>query len=199
MGHRLSAITTRTGDDGTSGLADGTRLPKDHARFHAMGDVDELNSQLGLLRAQLKASLLEPQILADYAAEMGQVDEALRQVQNDLFNLGGQISCPGMTLLLPERLQQLDEWVARDNADLPRLSEFILPGGSLAAAQCHIARTLARRAERSLTALGHALEDGESQTALLRQYLNRLSDWLFILSRRINRALGQADVLWQRD
>ncbi|MFZ9140355.1 MAG: cob(I)yrinic acid a,c-diamide adenosyltransferase, partial [Burkholderiaceae bacterium] len=149
MGHRLSAITTRTGDDGTSGLADGTRLPKDHARFHAMGDVDELNSQLGLLRAQLKAGLSAPQALAAHAAEMQAVDEALRQVQNDLFNLGGQISCPGMTLLMPERLQQLDDWVARDNADLPRLTEFILPGGSLAAAQCHIARTLARRAERS--------------------------------------------------
>ncbi len=190
MGHRLSAITTRTGDDGTSGLADGTRLPKDHARFHAMGDVDELNSQLGLLRAQLSAHATE---------DLQSVDQALQQVQNDLFNLGGQISCPGMTLLMPERLQQLDEWVARDNADLPRLTEFILPGGSLPAAQCHVARTLARRAERSLTALGHTLEDGEAQTALLRQYLNRLSDWLFILSRRINRTLGQADVLWQRD
>jgi len=190
MGHRLSAITTRTGDDGTSGLADGTRLPKDHARFHAMGDVDELNSQLGLLRAQLNVH---------HAEELQSVDQALRQVQNDLFNLGGQISCPGMTLLMPERLQQLDAWVTRDNADLPRLTEFILPGGSLPAAQCHVARTVARRAERSLTALGHALEDGEAQTALLRQYLNRLSDWLFILSRRINRTLGQADVLWQRD
>lgn len=191
MGHRLSSITTRTGDDGTSGLADGTRLPKDHARFHAMGDVDELNSQIGLLRALLRAEAA--------SADFRSVDEKLRAVQNDLFDLGGQISCPGLVLLKTERLQQLDEWVAQDNADLPRLQEFILPGGSIPAAQGHVVRTLARRAERSLTALGHALEDGEAQTAVLRQYLNRLSDWLFILSRRLNRALGQDDVLWQRD
>jgi cob(I)alamin adenosyltransferase len=186
MANRLTQIATRTGDDGTTGLGDGQRVSKDHLRVAAMGDVDELNSQLGVL-------LAEPLPPA--------VRELLFAIQHELFNLGGELSIPGFTLLQPEAVAQLDEALALYNEQLPRLAEFILPGGSRSAALAHVARTVARRAERALVAL--AQSDG-AQGALNdapRHYLNRLSDLLFVLARVLNRAnldgLGGDDVYWR--
>ena len=184
MGHRLSQIATRTGDDGSTGLGDGTRVRKDALRVQAMGDVDELNSQLGLL-------LCEP------------LPEGVRTllvvVQHELFNLGGELSMPGMTLLKPEAVAHLDAALAEHNAALPRLQEFILPAGTRSAALAHVGRTIARRAERAVVALGHAEPVAEAP----RQYLNRLSDLLFVLARVLNRAnldgLGGDDVYWQSE
>jgi cob(I)alamin adenosyltransferase len=182
MGNRLTRIATRTGDDGTTGLADGSRLPKSALRVAAMGDVDELNSQLGVL-------LCEP--LPD------DVRALLRQVQHQLFNLGGELSLPGQALLKADEVAALDAALERHNATLPALAEFILPGGSRSAALAHVARTVARRAERALVALGAA----EAINAAPRQYLNRLSDLLFVLARVLNRAnldgLGGDDVYWR--
>ena len=182
MGKRLTQIATRTGDDGTTGLGDNTRVPKDHLRVRAMGDVDELNSQLGVL-------LAEP--LPD------DVRSLLQQVQHQLFNLGGELSIPGFELLKTEAVAVLDEALAEHNAELPKLQEFILPGGSRSAAIAHVARTVARRAERALVALG----EGDTVNAAPRQYLNRLSDLLFVLARVLNRAnldgLGGDDVYWR--
>ena len=141
MGHRLTQISTRTGDDGTTGLGDGTRVPKDHLRVSAMGDVDELNSQLGVL-------LAEP--LPD------DVRALLVVIQHELFNLGGELSIPGYELLKPEAVIRLDEALAHHNAALPRLQEFILPAGTRSAALAHVARTIARRAERAVVALDRA-------------------------------------------
>jgi len=179
MGKRLSKIATRTGDDGSTGLGDGSRTRKDSLRIAAIGDVDELNSQLGLL---LTENLPEP------------VGAAMLHVQHDLFDLGGELCIPGYTLLKPAQVAQLDDWLAHYNADLPRLAEFILPGGSRAAAQAHVCRAVCRRAERSLVALGAA----EALNEAPRQYLNRLSDLLFVLARVLNRAGGGSDVMWQR-
>ena len=180
MGNRLTQIATRTGDDGTSGLADNTRLPKHHARFAAMGDVDELNSHIGLLLCEL----LPPD-----------VRNLLGDVQHQLFNLGGELSMPGYTLLKPEALVQLDQALADHNAALPRLAEFILPAGTRAAAQAHVCRTVARRAERAVVALG--AQDTLHPTP--RQYLNRLSDLLFVLARVFNRVDGGDDVYWKSE
>jgi cob(I)alamin adenosyltransferase len=182
MGNRLTRIATRTGDDGTTGLADGSRVPKSNLRVAAMGDVDELNSQLGVL-------LAEP--LPD------DVRALLRQIQHQLFNLGGELSLPGQTLLKAEEVAALDAALERYNATLPALAEFILPGGTRSAAIAHVARTVARRAERALVALGEA----DAVNAAPRQYLNRLSDLLFVLARVLNRAnldgLGGDDVYWR--
>ena len=182
MANRLTQIATRTGDDGTTGLGDGSRVAKDHARVRAMGDVDELNSQLGVLRC-------EP--LPD------DVRALLVVVQHDLFDLGGELSIPGYALLKDEVLAGLDAALARHNEALPRLKEFILPAGTRSAALAHVARTVARRAERSVVALG-AVDTVRPQA---RQYLNRLSDLLFVLARVLNRAnldgLGGDDVYWQ--
>ncbi len=184
MANRLTQIATRTGDDGTTGLGDGTRTRKDALRVQAMGEVDELNSTLGLL-------LAEP------------LPEAVRallvEVQHELFNLGGELSIPGYTLLKDEAVARLDEALAQHNATLPRLQEFILPGGTRSAAIAHVARTVARRAERALVALAAA----EAVNAAPRQYLNRLSDLLFVLARVLNRAnldgLGGDDVYWRSE
>jgi cob(I)alamin adenosyltransferase len=182
MGNRLTRIATRTGDDGTTGLADGSRVAKSDRRVAAMGDVDELNSQLGVL-------LCEP--LPD------DVRMLLRGIQHQLFNLGGELSLPGQTLLKVDEVAALDAALERHNATLPPLAEFILPGGSRSAAIAHVARTVARRAERTLVALG----DVEAVNAAPRQYLNRLSDLLFVLARVLNRAnldgLGGDDVYWR--
>ncbi|MBS0426025.1 MAG: cob(I)yrinic acid a,c-diamide adenosyltransferase [Proteobacteria bacterium] len=180
MGNRLTQIATRTGDDGTTGLGDNTRVPKSHLRVHAMGDVDELNSHIGLL-------LCEP--LPDAVRDL------LVDVQHQLFNLGGELSMPGYTLLKPDALLQLDQALADHNATLPRLAEFILPAGTRAASQAHVCRTVARRAERAVVALGadEPLNDG------LRQYLNRLSDLLFVLARVLNRMDGDDDVYWKSE
>jgi cob(I)alamin adenosyltransferase len=184
MSNRLTQIATRTGDDGTTGLGDGSRVAKDHLRIRALGDVDELNSQLGVL-------LAEP-LPAD-------VRELLVVVQHELFNLGGELSIPGFELLKASALAQLDDALQRFNAPLPRLKEFVLPAGSRSAALAHVARSVARRAERAVVALG-AAEDVRAEP---RQYLNRLSDLLFVLARTLNRAnldgLGGDDVYWNSE
>lgn len=184
MGNRLTQIATRTGDDGTTGLSDGSRVPKTHLRVAAMGDVDELNSTLGVL-------LAEP--LPD------DVRELLVVVQHELFNLGGELSMPGYSLLKDTAVLHLDEALEQHNAALPRLKEFILPAGTRSAALAHVARTVARRAERAVVAL--AAE--EALNAAPRQYLNRLSDLLFVLARVLNRAnldgLGGDDVYWKSE
>ena len=180
MGNRLTQIATRTGDDGSTGLGDNTRVSKNSARPHAMGDVDELNSHLGLL-------LCEP-LPADVRTLLG-------DVQHQLFNLGGELSIPGYELLKDDALLQLDQALATYNAQLPRLQEFILPAGTRAAAQAHICRTVARRAERAVVALGAA----EAMREAPRQYLNRLSDLLFVLARVLNSMDGGDDVYWKSE
>jgi cob(I)alamin adenosyltransferase len=178
MGHRLSKIATRTGDKGETGLGDGSRVPKHHPRVAAMGDVDELNSALGVLLAE--------EVPAELRA-------AFSQVQHDLLDLGGELSIPGHALLAPENVATLDRLLEAWNKDLAPLKEFLLPGGSRAAAAAHLARTVCRRAERSVVALGRT--DKVSETA--RQYLNRLSDLLFVAGRVLNRAAGVGDVQWR--
>lgn len=180
MGNRLTQIATRTGDDGSTGLGDNTRVSKASGRPQAMGDVDELNSHIGLL-------LCEP-LPAD-------MRELLIDVQHQLFNLGGELSMPGYELLKDEAVLALDEALARHNAALPRLKEFILPAGNRAAAQAHVCRTVARRAERTVVALGQA----EALRDAPRQYLNRLSDLMFVLARVLNRMNGGDDVYWKSE
>ncbi|MGQ2980860.1 MAG: cob(I)yrinic acid a,c-diamide adenosyltransferase [Polaromonas sp.] len=178
MANRLSQIATRTGDNGTTGLGDNTRVSKNSLRVHAMGDVDELNSNIGVLLCE----------------EMpAGVRELLVEVQHQLFNLGGELSIPGFELLKPEAVIVLDEALETYNATLPRLAEFILPAGSRAAALAHVCRTVARRAERAVVALDQAETLKESP----RLYLNRLSDLLFVLSRVLNRMNGGDDVYWK--
>lgn len=184
MANRLTQIATRTGDDGSTGLGDGTRVRKDHLRIQAMGDVDELNSTLGVL-------LAEP--LPD------DVRELLVVVQHELFNLGGELSIPGFELLKDEAVLYLDQALAHHNGALPRLKEFILPAGTRSAAIAHVARTVARRAERAVVALGAV----DTLLDTPRHYLNRLSDLLFVLARVLNRAnldgLGGDDVYWKSE
>jgi cob(I)alamin adenosyltransferase len=179
MGHRLTQIATRTGDDGTTGLGDGSRTRKDSLRVAAMGDVDELNSTIGLL-------LTEP--LPD------DIREALLDIQHDLFDLGGELCIPGFENLAESQVARLDALLLRYNATLPRLQEFILPGGSRSAAIAHIARTVCRRAERAIVSLGGE----EAIRPACRQYVNRLSDLLFVLARVLNRHEGGSDVQWQK-
>lgn len=180
MGNRLTQIATRTGDDGTTGLGDNTRVSKNSARPHAMGDVDELNSHIGLLLCE---------------ALPDDVRAVLVDVQHQLFNLGGEISVPGYEMLKDDALLRLDEALAHYNAQLPRLLEFILPTGTRAASQAHICRTVARRAERSVV----ALQESEPMRAAPRQYLNRLSDLMFVLARVLNRVDGGDDVYWKSE
>ncbi len=184
MGQRLTQIATRTGDDGTTGLGDGTRVSKDHLRVQAMGDVDELNSQIGVL-------LAEP--LPDGVREL------LVVIQHELFNLGGELSIPGFELLKLDAVARLDEALEQHNATLPKLQEFILPAGTRSAAIAHVCRTVARRAERAVVALSLA----DQVRAEPRQYLNRLSDLLFVLARVLNRAnldgRGGDDVYWKSE
>ncbi len=180
MGHRLTKIYTRTGDSGTTGLGDGSRVPKDSARIEALGAVDEANSAIGVL-------LTEP--LAD------EIRRELVEVQHDLFDLGGELSIPGYTSIQPQQVTRLEQILDRHNESLEPLKDFILPGGSRAAALCHVARTVCRRAERRVTTL--AATEQVSPAAI--QYLNRLSDLLFVLARAINRADGCSDVLWRKD
>lgn len=184
MGNRLSQIATRTGDDGTTGLGDNTRVPKTALRVHAMGDVDELNSHIGLL-------LCEDQPAG--------VRTLLVEIQHQLFNLGGELSIPGFELLKPEAVLALDQALHDHNAHLPRLQEFILPAGTRAAAQAHVCRTVARRAERAVVALGAH----EALDPTPRQFLNRLSDLMFVLARVLNRyrpdgTVGD-DVYWKSE
>ena len=180
MGNRLSKIATRTGDKGTTGLGDGSRVDKDNVRIQAIGEVDELNSNLGVL-------LAEP--LPD------ELREELVSIQHDLFDLGGELCIPGYQMIKEEHVERLDALLAKYNATLPALTEFILPAGSRAAAVSHVCRTVCRRAERSIVALSHA----EAIRPHPRQYVNRLSDLMFVLARVLNRFAGGSDVLWHHD
>lgn len=184
MGNRLSKIVTRTGDQGETGLGDGSRTSKDSLRIDAIGEVDELNSAIGLLLSETF-----PQSLDEAARD------ALIQVQHDLFDLGGELCIPGMEIIKEAQVLCLETWVEQFNAPLPPLKEFILPGGTRAAAHAHLARTVCRRAERAVVRLAHveAVADGP------RQYLNRLSDLLFVLGRALNQAAGGGDVLWKHE
>ena len=184
MGQRLTQIATRTGDNGTTGLGDNTRVSKNSLRVHAMGDVDELNSGIGVLLCE------------DMPAE---VRTLLVEIQHQLFNLGGELSIPGFELLKPEAVLALDDALAMHNENLPRLQEFILPAGTRAASLAHVCRTVARRAERAVV----ALESAEALKDTPRQYLNRLSDLMFVLARVLNRfrpdgSVGD-DVYWHSE
>ena len=180
MGNRLSKIATRTGDNGTTGLGDGSRTDKDSARVHAMGDVDELNCFVGLLLCEEMAPELR---------------EDLISIQHDLFDLGGEICIPGYQLITDVHVARLDGLLEKYNADLGPLTEFILPAGSRASSIAHVCRTVCRRAERSIVTLGK----GETIHPTPRQYVNRLSDLMFVLSRVLNRFAGASDVLWQHE
>jgi cob(I)alamin adenosyltransferase len=179
MAHRLSKIVTRTGDAGTTGLGDGSRVGKESARINAIGDIDELNSTVGLLRTES----LPPA-----------ADATLASVQHDLFDLGGELSIPGYTAVTDAHVARMEAEVERLNADLPPLKEFILPGGARTAALAHLCRTACRRAERSLVRLAATEAVGDAA----RRYVNRLSDLFFVLARALNREAGRPDVLWQK-
>ena len=180
MGNRLSKITTRTGDSGETGLGDGARVGKDSRRIQVLGDVDELNSCLGLLLAETLPAGIR---------------QALLRVQHDLFDLGGEVCIPGHTMITQAHVTRLEQWTQAYNVKLKPLKEFILPGGTRAAAAAHLARAICRRAERGLVALGRKEAVGERA----RQYLNRLSDLLFVLGRSLNRAARRGDVLWRHE
>jgi cob(I)alamin adenosyltransferase len=184
MGQRLTQIATRTGDNGTTGLGDNSRVSKNSLRVHAMGDVDELNSHIGVLLCE---------------AMPDTVRSLLVEIQHQLFNLGGELSIPGYELLKTEAVLVLDDALDMHNAELPRLQEFILPAGTRAAAQAHVCRTVARRAERAVVALGN--EEALKETP--RQYLNRLSDLMFVLARVLNRhrtdGTAGDDVYWKSE
>lgn len=180
MGNRLSKIATRTGDNGTTGLGDGSRVGKDSLRVHAMGDVDELNSHIGLLMCEELPSALREELIS---------------IQHDLFDLGGELCIPGYTLITDDHVARLDTLLEKYNADLPPLKDFILPAGSRAASLAHVCRTICRRAERAIVSLGNSEKINDNP----RQYMNRLSDLLFVLSRVLNRYAGGTDVLWEKE
>jgi len=180
MGNRLSKIYTKTGDDGSTGLGDGTRVSKDSARVAAYGTVDELNSCIGLLRA---------------AALPADIDGEMEAVQHQLFDLGGELCIPGHAAIFEADVQRLEQVLDRHNADLPPLKDFILPGGGETGARCHVARTVCRRAEREVVTLSH--HDAVRPECI--RYLNRLSDLLFVLARVLARASGQGEVLWKHE
>jgi cob(I)alamin adenosyltransferase len=177
MGNRLSKIYTRTGDNGSTGLGDGSRVAKDHARVAAYGTVDELNSAIGLvLAAELPAA----------------VESCLTRTQNELFDVGSELCMPGTTLIPDAYVSQLEADLDGFNADLPPLKDFILPGGSESAARCHLARTICRRAERHVVSLDRM----ESVNEITLRYLNRLSDLLFVVARVLARGEGSQEVIW---
>jgi len=181
MGNRLTKIYTRTGDDGTTGLGDGSRTGKDSLRVTAYGTVDELNSAIGMVVAT-------DGVDAD-------VREVLLQLQHELFDLGGELCIPGMAMIQAADIDRLEAVLDDFNADLPALKDFILPGGGMAAASCHLARTICRRAERETVALSR-LEDVRPEAI---RYLNRLSDLLFVLARVLARRSGHGETLWQHE
>lgn len=187
MGHRLSKIYTRTGDSGTTGLGDGSRVAKDDLRIAALGDVDELNSCIGVLRAQITASSIQDKTMWD---------KSLSLIQHWLFDLGGEVCIPNYHLVLPVSVEFLETEIDRMNEALPMLKDFILPSGSLSCSYAHQARSVCRRAERSLMTVQS--RDQNIQLASL-QLLNRLSDWLFVASRALQRAEGGSEVLWQKN
>lgn len=181
MGNRLSKIYTRTGDDGTTGLGDGSRVAKDSARVEAYGTVDEANSSIGLVLAE--------------TAVPDDIRNCLTQVQHDLFELGGELCIPGHSAVTDTYIERLESELDGFNEDLPRLKEFILPGGSRAAAACHLSRTIVRRAERRVGTLANV----ETVRSEVLRYLNRLSDLLFVIARVLARVEGGQEVLWNRD
>jgi cob(I)alamin adenosyltransferase len=185
MGNRLSKIYTKTGDDGTTGLGDGTRVAKDSARVCAYGTVDEANSAIGLL--------LATPFTDDSIAH--EIRDLLTTVQHQLFDLGGELCIPGHAAIMEADVVALEQHLDRHNEHLPPLKDFILPGGGEAAARCHLARTIVRRAEREVVTLSH--HDAVRPEAI--RYLNRLSDLLFVLARVLARADGQGEVLWKHD
>jgi len=180
MGHRLSKIYTRTGDSGTTGLGDGSRTDKDSLRVEACGTVDELNSIIGLLTSHKLPDGLARELI---------------EIEHDLFDIGGELSIPGHSVVTDKQVDRIEHCLDRLNADLEPLKEFILPGGSAAAAVCHLARTVCRRAERRVVSLARK----ETINATCLCYLNRLSDLLFVMARTLNHASGSPDVLWQRE
>jgi len=180
MGNRLSKIITRTGDDGTTGLGDGSRVPKDSPRIEAIGTVDELNSSIGVVAASRGLS--------------DEVGRCLLRIQHDLFDLGGELAVPGHTMVTEAHIARVEADVEVFNTTLPPLKEFILPGGGLAASHCHLARTIARRAERCCWTLSRS----EPVSEAVRIYLNRLSDLLFVLARVLARQAQGREVLWDR-
>lgn len=177
MGYRLSKIYTRTGDKGSTGMADGRRIDKDDIQVNVIGDIDELNSIMGLLICKLDDNALT---------------EMLLTIQHDLFNLGGQISMPEMSLLSSDRTDWLERNLDEMNKDLPPLKEFILPGGTEAAASCHLARAVCRRAERNMVSLAKNMDIELSLTS----YINRLSDFLFVAARVLSRLQGGKEIYW---
>jgi len=181
MGNRLTKIYTRTGDEGTTGLGTGERVAKDHLRVEAYGTVDEVNSSIGVMLA--------------CEGLPGDARKCLVQIQHRLFDLGGELCMPGHTAITADAVTRLEEHLDSFNEDLPPLKDFILPGGSQAAAACHMARTLCRRAERRCWTLAKA--ESVSEDSL--KYLNRLSDLLFVLARVLNRAAGVDEPLWQKN
>ena len=181
MGHRLSRIYTRTGDDGTTGLGDGSRVRKDHARVEAYGTVDEANSTIGMI---LAVPGLPPEVA-----------RCLTEIQHDLFDLGGELCIPGTQGIKPERIAQLEQVLDRFNDPLPALKDFILPGGGPAASACHLARTIVRRAERRVWSLAEV----EQVNLEVPRYLNRLSDLLFVIARVLARHEHGSEVLWRHD
>jgi cob(I)alamin adenosyltransferase len=180
MGHRLSKIYTKTGDDGTTGLGDGSRVAKDSLRVEAYGTVDELNSFIGLLRAELRE---------DHTIQI-----TLSKIQHELFDLGGELCIPNFILIKESSIQHLESCIDLLNENLPPLKDFILPAGGKAASICHVARTVCRRAERRV----FSLSQQEQISPLALQYLNRLSDYLFVVARILAREHGGSEVLWQR-
>jgi cob(I)alamin adenosyltransferase len=180
MGNRLSRIYTRTGDDGTTGLGDGSRIDKDSLRVEAIGTVDELNSAIGVLLCKPLNELLQSTLVG---------------IQHTLFDIGGELCIPGTAVITGDRVVTLEQRLDALNVDLQPLKEFILPGGSSAAAACHLARAICRRCERRT----HSLSKAESVNPASLQYLNRLSDLLFVMARHLNKIAGRPDVLWQHD
>ncbi|MDH5766871.1 MAG: cob(I)yrinic acid a,c-diamide adenosyltransferase [Gammaproteobacteria bacterium] len=180
MGYRLSKIYTRTGDKGTTGMADGSRIEKDSLRIAAIGDIDELNSVIGMVLSKCKPGL---------------VAETLLTIQHDLFNLGGELAMPGYDALTDERVQWLEKTLDEMNESLPPLEEFILPGGGEAAASCHLARSVCRRAERMLVSLAKEFD----YNSVIKSYVNRLSDLLFVACRVLSHEAGEPEVYWQSE
>lgn len=180
MGNRLSKIYTKTGDKGTTGLGDGSRVAKDHMRVEAYGTVDELNSTIGLLLCESLPEVIQPWLVV---------------VQHELFDLGSELCVPGYSVITEKEVERLEEQIETLNADLPYLKEFILPGGNRPASICHMARTICRRAERRVVTLQ---SDAEINPHGLK-YLNRLSDWLFVAARVLARQDGGSEVLWKKD
>lgn len=196
MANRLSKIYTRTGDDGTTGMADGSRVSKADARFDAMGSIDLLNSHIGLLRAQLGAKTADASKPATIDSNIAiNLDTLLSQVQHLLFNIGGELAMPGYQGIRDTHVSHLEQQIDAWNQDLPYLKDFILPAGSLATAQTHVARCHCRDAERVLIKLN---QQAATVSAVTLQFINRLSDWLFVLARVMSRLDGGQEVLWDK-